>query len=308
MGKVGEPARISILDATVKRVIDADDGEQSGIPVIESESLGSRLDIEVQWADGAVGVTPTASPTFTRTPAPTPTPTTTAAPLPLERPGGAGAGAARRPSFIAVDAIGVPLRQTPGASWNGYLYGFPDGSIQPNGLLTRGQLAAMVYRLVGNQGEYGDRAIAFSDLKAKAYYFDAVTFLASHGVINGYKDGTFRGGASITRAEACQIVCFFIEGRPSKGVGVDLSDLGKHWAAPRVRMLVEQGCIRGYPDGTFRPNGNITRAEAVAVINRAIGVDAAQVSDKHANPFSDIKERHWAYKDILVAAAKAAWR
>lgn len=93
--------------------------------------------------------------------------------------------------------------------------------------------------------------------------------MTNAGAINGYPDGSFRPNASITRAEFVTIVSRIVSAK--NPVRSDFSDMDGHWARDAVDNAVSLGVITGYPDGTFRPDELISRAEVMAICNRLMG-------------------------------------
>lgn len=140
-------------------------------------------------------------------------------------------------------------------------------------------------------------ASAFDDILshwAKGY----INAAASLTIVNGYEDGNFRPDENITRAEFAKIIAKLTEKDiPQKST--EFSDVETHWAEAYIVILAEKGVITGYEDNTFRPDEPITRAEAVAIINRAVTRNCAP---NLIMPFKDVTDKHWAYADIVKAA------
>lgn len=127
---------------------------------------------------------------------------------------------------------------------------------------------------------------------------EAILALVDEGVISGYEDHTFRPDRPVTRAEFAKIVALAFGIKP--GQGATFTDLpAKHWATEYISSLVDQGIIQGYPDGTFRPNNKITRAEALTMLARALDLlNSDQTTPEWAPSFSDVEPDHWAYIPI----------
>lgn len=151
-----------------------------------------------------------------------------------------------------------------------YVSGYPDGTVRPEANITREETAMMFYRLLTAtyRASVESKTNNFSDVAADRWSNDAISTLVNAGILSGYPDGTFNPSAPITRAEFATLV--------ARIVGVDetaaqsFTDLGGHWAEKYVATAVKLGWIAGYDDGTFRPDGKITRAEAMTLVNRIL--------------------------------------
>ena len=186
-----------------------------------------------------------------------------------------------------------------------YMVGRSDTQFAPNGNLTRAEAATILSRLTAGFDENGTYAAApYSDLNTAAWYAKYVNFAASKGIVNGRPDGTFDPDASITRAEfATMIANFAGVGRveaPSAS-----NDVAGHWAAGYIVALERANIVTGYEDGTFRPNANITRAEAATMVNGAIdrtpdtALDLA--ANSYTNPFTDVTAGQWFFAQVMEA-------
>ena len=151
-----------------------------------------------------------------------------------------------------------------------YLTGYPDGTVRPDGEITRAEVASIFYRLLRDEARTSARAAAkaFSDVPAGKWYHDAVTAMAGLGIVTGYPDGTFRPDQSITRAEFAAILARIEQ--TQTGADAGFTDVAGHWAAKQIGIACAKGWATGYADGTFRPDRTITRAEAVAMTNRLL--------------------------------------
>ena len=177
-----------------------------------------------------------------------------------------------------------------------YITGYEDNTFRPEADITRAEATTAVARAIGlepqdnNNGKFPD----ISNHWAKGY----INAVADKGIVNGYEDGNFRPNENITRAEFAKIIAKMLGGT-SQNSNVEFTDTAEHWAQPYIAALAEKDMIAGYSDGTFRPDLPITRAEAVAVINRA-------VTRNHASDlviqFKDVTPEHWAYAEIVKAA------
>lgn len=151
-----------------------------------------------------------------------------------------------------------------------YVVGYPDGSVQPNGNITRAEVAAIFFRLL--QPEVRDSNLSdtnvFTDVTENDWHNVSVSTMAELNIIKGRTETTFVPDAPITRAEFAAICARFDTGL-TEGDS-NLTDISGHWAEEEIERAVSLGWIAGYPDGTFKPNQFITRAEAVSIINRVL--------------------------------------
>lgn len=151
-----------------------------------------------------------------------------------------------------------------------YIIGFVDGTVKPLANITRSEVAAIFYRLLSDEEreKYKTTTNNFADVSPSAWYNTPASTMAAMGIIKGYPDGLFHGTDSITRAEFAAICARF--DKNTKNTKADFSDISGHWAELDIAIAANNGWIMGYPDGTFRPNQTITRAEAMALINRVL--------------------------------------
>ncbi len=187
-----------------------------------------------------------------------------------------------------------------------YIIGYEDGTVRPQGNITRAEVATIFFRLLTDEvrEEYWSTESGYSDVSSSDWYNNAISTLSNLGVITGYEDGTFRPNASISRAEFVTIATrFFDYTAEYEGTFSDVSY--SSWYADFVQAAVDMGLVNGYENGTFRPNASITRAEAVAIVNRVLlrRPDAEHLlSWAVMNTFSDnVLESAWYYEDIQEA-------
>ena len=183
-----------------------------------------------------------------------------------------------------------------------YMVGYPDGTFGPSRNMTRAEVAQIFYNLLLDKKTSGN--VRFTDVKDDAWYATAVRTLAGMGVINGYGDGRFQPGKSITRAEFTAMSMRFAKSDASEQN--IFSDVNKGaWYYDAVVGSVAYGWVNGYGDGTFRSNNTITRAEVVTIVNNMLGRSADQdYVDSHSSTiakFTDLKDSHWAYYNIMEA-------
>ena len=151
-----------------------------------------------------------------------------------------------------------------------YIVGYGNGEVRPQNNITRAEVATIFFRLLTDdvRDENLTKTNRYSDVAATSWYNTAVSTLSSMGIITGYPDGTFRPNAAITRAEFAAIAARF----DSNGdkTAAKFSDIANHWAKDEISIAYNNGWITGYPDGTFGPQRDITRAETMTLVNRVL--------------------------------------
>ena len=160
-----------------------------------------------------------------------------------------------------------------------YIKGYPDGTVRPEASLTRAEAAAILYRVMEKScvERFHAESSSFRDVPDGKWYTTYVATLEKAGVIVDSKDGNFRPNDAITRAELASMLAQFAN---VTGGTTSFSDVpATHWAADYIAAAVRSGWIQGYPDGTFRPEQTIKRAEMTAMVNRALGRDPQSASD-----------------------------
>lgn len=153
-----------------------------------------------------------------------------------------------------------------------YIVGYPDGNVGPNNEITRAEVATIFFRMLTDvaREKYWSTTNSFTDVNAGDWYNNAISTLANLGIINGYPDGSFGPNNPVTRAELVKMAVSFFDFVTENHTTL-FSDIKGHWAEEYIVAAAEMGFINGYPDETFRPNNNITRAEAMKIINNVLG-------------------------------------
>ena len=188
-----------------------------------------------------------------------------------------------------------------------YVVGYEDGTVMPQKQITRAEVATIFYRLLKEdvRDENTTDVSNFSDVSSSDWYGTTVATLADMGILKGYEDGTFRPNAPITRAEFAAIATrFFDETGATYEPGTFTDVTGDEWFAGAIMDAVNLGLIGGYEDGTVRPNNNITRAEACAIVNRTLGrvPDADHLlPEDEMKTWPDNPESAWFYADMQEA-------
>ena len=184
-----------------------------------------------------------------------------------------------------------------------YLLGYEDGTVRPNGSISRAEVATVLFRLlkddVRTQNLTKDNA--YSDVPDTAWYSTAVSTLSKMGVISGYPDGTFRPNAPITRAEFAAMIARFDE--TAKSADTPFTDISGHWAENAIGKAYGNGWVEGSSKTLFCPESNLTRAETATLLNRVLHRLPEKESDLLANQIAwpDNPETFWGYLTIQEA-------
>ena len=190
-----------------------------------------------------------------------------------------------------------------------YVYGYPDGTVRPNGTITRAEVTTIFYRLLtsARRDEIFTSENSFRDVNSSMWYNKATSSMAAGGYIQGYADGTFGANKPITRAEFVCLAARFATKTTGFASYTDVDN--GHWAARSIAICASNGWVQGYEDGTFRPDQPITRAEAMTIINRMLGrgVSKGYVC-KGAVRYTDNDPGSWYYYEILEATNDHEYR
>jgi len=193
-----------------------------------------------------------------------------------------------------------------------YIQGYPDGTFMPNASVTRAQMAMMLARFLTNGNIPSTTDISFKDT-ANHPSKDAIEFVKQVGLFKGATETTFNPNGTITRAEMANVVAHWTESLcaqyPSKAIchvsgnRQSFTDvLSNHWAANAIEQVSTWGIMTGNSETTFNPNGSLTRAQAVKVLNQLF--ERPALKGITTSTFSDVPSTHWAIEEIEAAATK----
>ena len=151
-----------------------------------------------------------------------------------------------------------------------YVVGYPDGMVYPQKNITRAEVATIFFRLLEDETREANmtKSNGYNDMKDGAWYTCAVSTLSKMGIIKGYEDGSFKPDASISRAEFAAIAARFDP--DGDKTPATFSDVSSHWAKDEISIAANHGWIKGYEDGSFKPDQKITRAETMTLVNRVL--------------------------------------
>ena len=187
-----------------------------------------------------------------------------------------------------------------------YIIGYSDGTLQPYGTITRGEVATIFFRLLTDDSreEWWSQVNDYSDCNSDLWCNNAISTLSNMGIIDGFSDGTFRPYAKITRAQFAKIAVGFFETTREDYQGYFTDVDIDAWYTEYVEAATRVGLIEGFNDGTFRPNTNITRAQACVIVNRALGraPDEDRLLDEDEMiTWPDNNPDDWFYADMQEA-------
>lgn len=188
-----------------------------------------------------------------------------------------------------------------------FIVGYPGGEVRADNALTRAEAATIIARASGKfDEEKAYTEVYFNDVAADHWAFKYISFVYENGIVNGYEDKTFHPDSKITRAEFATIMQRYLG--ITLNEDASFADVAKdHWAVAYIGACKDAGLINGYEDGSFRPSNEITRAEAVKILNRAAdraptatAIDA-YIAEKGI-PFEDLAKGAWYFYEIMEAA------
>ena len=187
-----------------------------------------------------------------------------------------------------------------------YIIGYSDGTLQPYGTITRGEVATIFFRLLTDdtREEYWSQVNDYTDCSSDLWCNNAISTLANMGIIDGFSDGTFRPYAKITRAQFAKIAVGFFETTREDYQGYFTDVDINAWYTEYVEAAARVGLIEGFNDGTFRPNTNITRAQACVIVNRALGRSPDEdrlLDEDEMITWPDNNPEDWFYADMQEA-------
>ena len=172
--------------------------------------------------------------------------------------------------IIIIPPENPPIPELEKGEHYAYIIGRDDGLVHPEDQITRAEVATIFFRLLTEEVRTANstQSNSLSDVTRGQWFNHAVSTLSSMGIVKGHNDGTFAPNAPITRAEFAAIAARFDD--KNTDTSSKFTDIASHWAKNEIGIAANKGWINGYPDGTFRPNQYITRAEAMTLVNRVL--------------------------------------
>ena len=186
------------------------------------------------------------------------------------RSSGSGSGGSNRPKPPVVEIPDDVPTGLNGKDHYAYVVGYPDGMVYPQKNITRAEVATIFFRLLTDETREANmtKSNSYNDMKDGAWYTCAVSTLSKMGIIKGYEDGSFKPNDPISRAEFAAIAARFDPDGDT--TPATFSDVSSHWAKDEISIAANHGWIKGYEDGSFKPDQKITRAETMTLVNRVL--------------------------------------
>ena len=212
-----------------------------------------------------------------------------------------GSGGSHKPTVTIPDDVPTGLN---GKDHYAYVVGYPDGMVYPQKNITRAEVATIFFRLLEDETREANmtKSNGYNDMKDGAWYTCAVSTLSKMGIIKGYEDGSFKPDASISRAEFAAIAARFDP--DGDKTPATFSDVSSHWAKDEISIAANHGWIKGYEDGSFKPDQKITRAETMTLVNRVLKRLPETKDDLHKDMKTwpdNQKESAWFYLAVQEA-------
>lgn len=184
-----------------------------------------------------------------------------------------------------------------------YIIGYKDGTVQPDRNISRAEVATIFFRLLTDEAreKYWSSTNEYTDVQDSDWCNNAISTLSNMGILKGYKDGTFKPTMPVTRAEFAAIAARFNDGAADEYA--TFSDVANdYWASKEIAKAAKLGWIKGYTDGTFRPEKEITRGEVMILVNRVLerGVDKEGLGE-YAKEWKDVQPGNVFYYDVQEA-------
>ena len=198
-------------------------------------------------------------------------------------------------TFMVLDMGPVESTELP----QPYIFGYGDGTFRPEQQVTRGQFAAILSRLYGSTAVNSSTASYKDEAHFPSWAVDDIGRVSALGLMQGYNDGTFRADRAVTRAEAAAIIARWAK-LDLSGEFVGFTDTHGHWASAAIAAAAKAKLVDGYKDGSFAPDRELSRAEAVVLIHRLIGRSA---QNDQTPRWSDVPRTHWAFGEIQAAGS-----
>ena len=186
-----------------------------------------------------------------------------------------------------------------------YIVGYPDGMVHPEWQITRAETATIFFRMLTDESreDFWSQVNPYYDVLPEDWYNNAISTLTNAGILYGYPDGNFVPDGNITRAEFAAMAVRFFTDEDEEIEGDAFPDIADHWANYEINLAYAKKIIEGYPDGTFKPDQEITRAEAVTIVNRVLERHPHKdhlLEDMIVWP-DNMDETMWYYEDVQEA-------
>ncbi len=231
----------------------------------------------------------------------TETPETPEAPIAPENPVAPGQVPTQSETITNVENDGAAPDQKLSIH-DSYMKGYSDGTFKPNQSITRAEIAAILSRVGAGQNS-NMQPVDYTDKEDFRWATNDILQVTSHGLMTGYKDGSFGPNLPMTRAEMATVVARWmnLSGQSTS----TFPDTIAHWSTHNIAQVQEAGYMKGMPDGSFGPDKLLSRAEAVTVINRVL--KRGPLFGSLTPGWSDVAQNHWAFHDIEEATVSHSY-
>ena len=219
--------------------------------------------------------------------------------------GSGGSGGSSRPSTPPTVDIpdDVPTGLN-GKDHYAYIIGYGNNDVRPQNNITRAEVATIFFRLLTDETRTANmtKSNGYNDVKDGDWFCCAVSTLSKMGIIKGYEDGSFKPNDPISRAEFAAIAARFDP--DGDKTPATFADVTSHWAKDEISIAANHGWIKGYEDGSFKPDQKITRAETMTLVNRVLNRLPETKDDLHKDMktwVDNMDETAWYYLAVQEA-------
>ena len=222
----------------------------------------------------------------------------------FDRSSGGGSGGSNRPKPPVVDIPDDVPTGLNGKDHYAYIIGYGNNDVRPQNNITRAEVATIFFRLLTDETRTANmtKSNSYNDVKDGDWFCCAVSTLSKMGIIKGYEDGSFKPNDPISRAEFAAIAARFDP--DGDKTPATFADVTSHWAKDEISIAANHGWIKGYEDGSFKPDQKITRAETMTLVNRVLNRLPEAKDDLHKDMktwVDNMDETAWYYLAVQEA-------
>ena len=222
----------------------------------------------------------------------------------FDRSSGGGSGGSNRPKPPVVEIPDDVPTGLNGKDHYAYIIGYGNNDVRPQNNITRAEVATIFFRLLTDETREANmtKSNGYNDVKDGDWFCCAVSTLSKMGIIKGYEDGSFKPNDPISRAEFAAIAARFDPDGDKTPAA--FADVTSHWAKDEISIAANHGWIKGYEDGSFKPDQKITRAETMTLVNRVLNRLPEAKDDLHKDMktwVDNMDETAWYYLAVQEA-------
>ena len=222
----------------------------------------------------------------------------------FDRSSGGGSGGSNRPKPPVVEIPDNVPTGLNGKDHYAYIIGYGNNDVRPQNNITRAEVATIFFRLLTDETREANmtKSNSYNDVKDGDWFCCAVSTLSKMGIIKGYEDGSFKPNDPISRAEFAAIAARFDP--DGDKTPATFADVTSHWAKDEISIAANHGWIKGYEDGSFKPDQKITRAETMTLVNRVLNRLPEAKDDLHKDMktwVDNMDETAWYYLAVQEA-------